>query len=235
MLKVRDLVVHYGAIQALHDAFIDVHEGEIVALIGGNGSGKSTMLQAISGVLKPTTGSVEYKGEHIEGKSAEQMIKMGICLSPPNHRCFDEFTVYMNLEIGAYTRKDHHQIKLDIEEKLDRFPALAERRDQKAGLLSGGEQQMLTLSRALMCKPELLLLDEPSVGLSPVLIKQVFEFIQEIRDGGTTILLVEQNARSALQVADRAYVLANGEVCLHGPADEMINEEQVQRAYFGAV
>jgi branched-chain amino acid transport system ATP-binding protein len=234
MLKVRDLVVHYGAIEALHDAYIDVDEGEIVALIGGNGSGKSTMLQAIAGVLTPTTGTIEYKGERIEGRSAEKMIKMGICLSPPNHRCFDEFSVYMNLEVGAYTRRDH-QIKADIEEKLNRFPALAERRDQKAGLLSGGEQQMLTISRALMCRPELLLLDEPSVGLAPVMMRQIFQFIQEIRDGGTTILLVEQNARSALQIADRAYCLANGEVVLCGSAQEMINEERVQRAYFGGV
>jgi len=235
MLKVRDLVVHYGPIQALQDAFIDVHEGEIVAVIGGNGSGKSTMLKAITGVLKPTTGTIEFKGQRIEGLPADQTIRLGICMAPPNHRSFDEFTVYMNLEIGAYIRNDKEGIKKDIEEALKRFPALAERRDQKAGLLSGGEQQMLTISRALMARPDLLLLDEPSVGLAPAVMKEVFEFIQQIRDQGTTILLVEQNARQALRIADRAYVLANGEVVLHGPAEEMVNEERVQRAYFGGV
>jgi branched-chain amino acid transport system ATP-binding protein len=235
MLKVRDLVVHYGAIQALQDAFIDVHEGEIVALIGGNGSGKSTMLYAIAGVLKPTTGTIEFKGQRIEGRPADQVIRSGICLAPPNHRSFDEFSVYMNLEIGAYTRKDKDGIKKDIEAAFQRFPVLAERRDQKAGLLSGGEQQMLTISRALMARPDLLLLDEPSVGLAPAVMREVFEFIQQIRDQGTTILMVEQNARQALRIADRAYCLANGEVVLHGSADEMVNEERVQRAYFGGV
>jgi len=235
MLKVRDLVVHYGPIQALHDAFIDVHQGEIVAVIGGNGSGKSTMLQAIAGVLRPTTGTIEFKGQRIEGRPADQLIRLGICMAPPNHRSFEEFTVYMNLEIGAYTRNDKEGIKKDIEDTLERFPALAERRDQKAGVLSGGEQQMLTISRALMARPDLLLLDEPSVGLAPAVMKQVFQFIQQIRDDGTTILLVEQNARQALRIADRAYVLANGEVALHGPAADMVNEERVQRAYFGGV
>jgi branched-chain amino acid transport system ATP-binding protein len=235
MLKVRDLVVHYGAIQALHDVFIDVHEGEIVALIGGNGSGKSTLLYAIAGVLKPTTGIIEFNGRRIEGKPADQVIRLGICLAPPNHRCFEEFSVYMNLEIGAYTRNDKDGVKKDIEDALQRFPVLAERRDQKAGLLSGGEQQMLTISRALMARPDLLLLDEPSVGLAPAVMKEVFEFIQQIRDQGTTILMVEQNARQALRIADRAYCLANGEVVLNGPAEEMVNEERVQRAYFGGV
>jgi len=235
MLKVRDLVVHYGPIQALHDAFIDVHQGEIVAVIGGNGSGKSTMLKAIAGVLKPTTGTIEFKGQRIESLPADQLIKLGVCMAPPNHRCFEEFTVYMNLEIGAYTRNDGEAIKKDIEDALERFPALAERRDQKAGLLSGGEQQMLTISRALMARPDLLLLDEPSVGLAPTVMAQVFQFIQQIRDRGTTIILVEQNARQALRIADRAYVLANGEVVLNGPAEAMINEERVQRAYFGGI
>jgi branched-chain amino acid transport system ATP-binding protein len=235
MLKVRDLVVHYGPICGLHGASVDVQGGEIVAIIGGNGSGKSTLLKAVAGVLKPTSGTIEFRDQRIEGKRADQVIKYGICMAPSNHLTFADSTVYTNLEMGAYTRSDREGIVRDIEAALRRFPALAERRNQKAGLLSGGEQQMLTMSRALMSKPSLLLLDEPSIGLAPTVMSDVFRFIQDIRDGGTTILLVEQNARQALRIADRAYVLANGEVVLEGPASKMADEDRVRKAYFGAV
>lgn len=233
MLRVRDLVVHYGPVQALTDASIDVEKGEIVAVVGGNGSGKSTLLKTVAGLLNPTTGTVEFLGQRIENKPADEVIKLGITIAPAGHLTFSESSVYTNLEMGAYIRGDSEKIKEDIEGFLERFPALGERRNQKAGLLSGGEQQMLTMSRALMSRPELLLLDEPSIGLAPSIMGDVFGFIEQIRDQGTTILIVEQNARQALEIADRAYVLANGEIVLHGPADEMANEDRVRRAYFG--
>jgi branched-chain amino acid transport system ATP-binding protein len=233
MLKVRDLVVHYGPVQALKGAFLDVNEGEIVAVIGGNGSGKSTMLNAVAGMLKPTAGTIEFQGQKTDGLPADKVIKLGISMAPAGHLTFPDSTVYANLEAGAYIRKDKAAIREDIEGFLKRFPGLNARRNQKAGLLSGGEQQMLTVSRALMSRPKLLLLDEPSIGLAPATMRTMFDFIKQIRDEGVTLVIVEQNARQALAVADRAYVLADGEVVLHGSASEMMQEDRVRRAYFG--
>ena len=233
MLITKDVVVHYGAIQALTDASVHVEEGEIVAVIGGNGSGKSTLLKAIAGLLQPTNGTIEFMGQRIEGMQADKVIRLGLAMAPANHEVFPDSSVYMNLEAGAYVRNDRVGIKDDIEYFFNRFPNLAERRNQKAGLLSGGEQQMLSISRALMSRPRLLLLDEPSIGLAPQVMRDVFKYIQEIRDNGTTVLLVEQNARKALAIADRGYVLANSEIVLDGSADELRNEDRVREAYFG--
>jgi branched-chain amino acid transport system ATP-binding protein len=233
MLKVRDLVVHYGPVQALNNAFLDVHEGEIVAIIGGNGSGKSTMISTVAGMLKPTAGTIEFNGQRIDRLPADKMIKLGISMAPAGHLTFPDSTVYSNLESGAYIRKDRAAVREDIEGFFKRFPGLNARRNQKAGLLSGGEQQLLTISRALMSHPKLLLLDEPSIGLAPAMMRSVFDFIKQIRDEGVTLVIVEQNARQALAVADRAYVLADGEVVLHGSASEMMQEDRVRRAYFG--
>jgi branched-chain amino acid transport system ATP-binding protein len=235
MLKVRDLVVHYGPVQALKGASMDVNPGEIVAVIGGNGSGKSTMLSAVAGLLKPTAGTIEFEGQRIEGLPADKVIRLGICMAPSGHLTFQESTVYRNLEVGAYIRNDKAAVAQDIEAFLKRFPSLEARRNQKAGLLSGGEQQILTISRALMSHPKLLLLDEPSIGLAPAMMRTVFDFVKQIRDEGVTLVIVEQNARQALAVADRAYVLADGEVVLNGTASEMMQEDRVRRAYFGGV
>lgn len=233
MLSTRNLIVHYGAIRALNDASIDVEQGEIVAVIGGNGSGKSTLLKAVAGIVKPTNGTVSFCERRIEGQPAEKIIKLGLAMAPANHVVFPDSTVYRNLEMGAYIRNDPDGIKKDIEAFFIRFPNLEERRNQKAGLLSGGEQQMLSIARALMSHPRLLLLDEPSIGLAPAVMRDVFKYIQEIRNEGTTILLVEQNARQALAIADRGYVLANSEIVLEGKASELVKEDRVRKAYFG--
>jgi branched-chain amino acid transport system ATP-binding protein len=233
MLLTQNLVVHYGAIRALNNASIEVQAGEIVAVIGGNGSGKSTLLKAVAGVVKPTHGNVIFQGQHIEGMPADRVIRLGLAMAPANHVVFPDSTVYRNLEMGAYVRNDQDAIHQDIEAFFKRFPNLAERRNQKAGLLSGGEQQMLTIARALMSHPTLLLLDEPSIGLAPAVMREVFRYIKAIRDEGTTILLVEQNARQALAVADRGYVLANSEIVLEGAVGELVKEDRVRKAYFG--
>ena len=233
MLRTENLVVHYGAVRALNDASIYVDEGEIVTIIGGNGSGKSTLLKAVAGMLNPTHGHIEFLGNQIQGWPAEKVIKLGLAMAPANHTVFPDSTVYMNLEMGAYTRSDQAEIKKDLEGFLERFPRLNERRNQKAGLLSGGEQQMLTVARALMSRPKMLLLDEPSIGLAPNVVREVFDYIVEIRRNGTTILLVEQNAHMALAIADRGYVLANSEVVLEGKAGDLVKEDQVRKAYFG--
>jgi branched-chain amino acid transport system ATP-binding protein len=233
MLKTHNLVVHYGAIQALTDASIEVNEGEIVAVIGGNGSGKSTLLKAVAGLVKPTTGRVEFLGKNITGLQAEKIIYQGLVMAPANHVVFADSSVYMNLEMGAYIRNDPQGIKEDIAFFFKRFPNLEERRNMKAGLLSGGEQQMLSIARALMSRPKLLLLDEPSIGLAPAVMRETFKYIQEVRNQGTTILLVEQNARQALAIADRGYVLANSRIVLEGQAQKLVQEDQVRKAYFG--
>jgi branched-chain amino acid transport system ATP-binding protein len=233
MLTTQNLVVHYGAIRALTNASIRVEEGEIVAVIGGNGSGKSTLLKAIAGVVKPTHGTISFFGKSIQGLAAEKVIRLGLVMAPANHVVFPDSSVYMNLEMGAYIRSDIAAIRQDIEAFFGRFPNLEERRNQKAGLLSGGEQQMLSIARALMSRPQLLLLDEPSIGLAPSVMRDVFKYIQEIRKEGTTILLVEQNARQALAIADRGYVLANSEIVLEGKACELVKEDRVRKAYFG--
>ena len=233
MLSTRNLVVHYGAIRALNNASIDVKEGEIVAVIGGNGSGKSTLLKAVAGMIRPTSGQVTFCDQPIQGMNAEKVIRLGLAMAPANHVVFPDSTVYRNLEMGAYIRNDPAAIKRDIEAFFAKFPNLQERRSQKAGLLSGGEQQMLSIARALMSHPKLLLLDEPSIGLAPAVMREVFRYIQEIRGSGTTVLLVEQNARQALAIADRGYVLANSEIVLEGRASELVKEDRVRKAYFG--
>lgn len=233
LLAVENLSVNYGAIKALRNVSLAIDEGEIVAVVGHNGAGKSTLLRTISGLLKPVNGKILWKDCDIAGKSAEQVVRTGISQAPEGRQIFAESSVYENIEIGAFVRKDNGEIQKDIQRYLERFPILKERKNQKAGLMSGGEQQMLAIVRALMSRPKLLLLDEPSLGLSPVIIKEVYRTISEIRESGTTVLLVEQNAKKALDVSDRAYVLANGEIVLSGLSDTLARNEDVKKAYLG--
>ncbi|MDC7287759.1 ABC transporter ATP-binding protein [Blautia schinkii] len=233
LLAVENLSVNYGAIKALRDVSFAIDEGEIVAVVGHNGAGKSTLLRTISGLLKPVHGAILWKDTNIAGKSAEQVVRLGISQAPEGRQIFAESSVYENIEIGAYVRHDNEEIQKDIQRYLERFPILKERKNQKAGLMSGGEQQMLAIVRALMSRPKLLLLDEPSLGLSPVIIKEVYKTISEIRKAGTTVLLVEQNAKKALDVSDRAYVLANGEIVLSGLSAELAQNQEVKKAYLG--
>ena len=233
MLQITDLHTRYGHVHALRGVSLTVQEGEIVALIGSNGAGKSTLLNTISGLVRLDSGSIEFLGKDIGSLSCDQIVRLGISQSPEGRRVFPDSTVLENLEMGAYTRTDTRAIRQDIEAMMERFPILRERRSQLAGTLSGGEQQMLTIARALMSRPRLMMLDEPSLGLMPTLVKEIFNIIQEIHDDGTTILLVEQNARKALAVADRAYVLETGNVVLEGPADQLRNMDQVRKAYLG--
>jgi len=210
-----------------------VEEGDIVALIGNNGAGKSTLLNTISGLVRPASGTIEFLGRRIDSLPSDQIVKLGISQAPEGRRVFPRSTVLENLEMGAYTRKDARAVRRDIEAMLERFPILGQRRNQLAGTLSGGEQQMLTIARALMSRPKLMMLDEPSLGLMPTLVKEIFQIIQEIHADGTTILLVEQNARKALAIANRAYVLETGEIVLEGPAEQLRNMDQVRKAYLG--
>ncbi|HHV35566.1 MAG TPA: ABC transporter ATP-binding protein [Syntrophomonadaceae bacterium] len=233
LLDLEDLNVHYGAIWALKGINLTVGEGEIVSLIGANGAGKSTTLRAISGVIKASSGGISFQGEDITKVPAHDVVKMGIAQVPEGRRVFANLSVLENLELGAYIRKDTKGIKQDLDDVLDRFPRLQERIGQVAGTLSGGEQQMLAIGRALMTRPKLMLLDEPSMGLAPLLVKEIFSIIEEINQEGTTILLVEQNARMALQVASRAYVLETGRIVLDGPAKELAQNEDVKKAYLG--
>lgn len=233
LLSVQNLSVNYGAIQAVRNVSLEIDEGEIVAVIGHNGAGKSTLLKTISGMMKPVKGQILWQGNDIAGMSAESVVRAGISHSPEGRQVFADSSVYENIEIGAYIRKDSSEIQKDIQMYLEKFPILQERRNQKAGLMSGGEQQMLAIVRALMSRPRLLLLDEPSLGLSPVIIKDVYKIIGEIRQAGTTVLLVEQNAKKALDVSDRAYVLANGEIVLSGKSKDLKENEEVKKAYLG--
>ncbi|NPV69093.1 MAG: ABC transporter ATP-binding protein [Firmicutes bacterium] len=233
MLAVNDLYVHYGAIEALRGVSLEVNQGEIVALIGSNGAGKSTLLKTISGLVRPTSGSIAYLGSKIDDKTPEQIVKMGISQAPEGRNVFPLSTVLENLLMGAFVRSDRDGVKRDVEKFMTRFPRLGERRNQLAGTLSGGEQQMLATSRALMSRPKLLLLDEPSMGLAPTLVKDVFRIIREIREEGTTILLVEQNALQALRIADRAYVLETGSIAMAGGARELLGSDLVRKAYLG--
>lgn len=233
LLEVKDLVVNYGAIEALHGVSLNINEGELVAVVGHNGAGKSTLLNTISGVLHPTSGQVKWQGEVVSGLSSDKILRKGISMVPEGRRVFADSSVFDNIQIGAYIRDDSSEINKDIEKYMDRFPILRERRNQKAGLMSGGEQQMLAIVRALMCRPKLLLLDEPSLGLSPVIIKEVYESIREIRSNGTTVLLVEQNAKKALSVSDRAYVLVNGVITMEGKSSDLAKDPAVQKAYLG--
>lgn len=233
MLKVEDINVYYGNIQALKGVSFHIDEGEIVTLIGANGAGKSTLLKTVSGLLKPKQGQIMYQGKSIGGKAAQAIVKQGISHVPEGRRVFANMTVDENLQLGAYLRKDRVGIKEDMEKVFDLFPRLNERLKQPAGTLSGGEQQMLAMGRALMAKPKLLLLDEPSMGLAPLLVKTIFRIIEEINAAGTTILLVEQNANLALSIADRAYVVETGKIVLSGSADELTSSEKVKMAYLG--
>lgn len=235
MLKVNDINVFYGNIQALKGVSLEVNEGEIVTLIGANGAGKSTLLKTLSGLLKPKQGSIEYLGSSIAGKQAQSIVKAGISHVPEGRRVFANMTVEENLELGAYLRKDKDGIAKDLQRVFELFPRLLERRKQQSGTLSGGEQQMLAMGRAIMAKPKLLLLDEPSMGLAPLMVKTIFSIIKEINTEGTTILLVEQNAHMALSVADRAYVIETGRVVLSGTAKELKETEQVKAAYLGGL
>ncbi|MDR3560996.1 MAG: ABC transporter ATP-binding protein [Negativicutes bacterium] len=233
MLIVDNINVYYGAIHALKGISISVQEGEIVTLIGANGAGKSTTLRTISGLLKPKTGKIDFEDKNIAGLPAQNIVKMGISQVPEGRRIFANLTVLENLELGAYIRSDSKGIQEDMQKVFQRFPRLAERRSQVAGTLSGGEQQMLAMGRALMSRPRLLLLDEPSMGLAPLLVKEIFSIIKEINASGTTILLVEQNAHMALSIANKAYVLETGRITLAGTAKELSESEEVRKAYLG--
>jgi branched-chain amino acid transport system ATP-binding protein len=233
VLNIKDLNTHYGHVHALKGVSLNVEEGEIVTLIGNNGAGKSTLLKTISGLVRPSSGSIEFRGQPIEELPSEDIVRLGISQAPEGRRVFPRSSVLENLEIGAYVRNDQKAIQQDIEAMMSRFPILGERKHQLAGTLSGGEQQMLTIARALMSRPRLMMLDEPSLGLMPTLVKEVFEIIKEIHAEGTTILLVEQNARKALAVADRGYVLETGNIVLYGAAEELRNNDGVRKAYLG--
>ena len=231
MLKIEDMHVYYGAIHAIKGVSFEVKEGEIVALIGANGAGKSTILKTVSGLMHPRSGSISFCGQDIAHMEAHKLLPMGLAHVPEGRRIFLQMTVQENLEMGAYIKKEVSQQDLDM--VFDYFPRLKERRKQIAGTLSGGEQQMLAMSRALMSHPKLMMLDEPSMGLAPILVDQIFEIIKELHKAGTTILLVEQNARKALQVADRAYVLETGNITLTGTGAELASSDAVKKAYLG--
>ncbi|MHB8096570.1 MAG: ABC transporter ATP-binding protein [Erysipelotrichaceae bacterium] len=234
MLKVNDLNVYYGVIHALKSVNIEVEEGQIVSLIGSNGAGKTTLLRTISGLIKSETGSIYYlENEITNSKKPELLPSIGLVQVPEGRKIFSGMSVYENLLMGSYLRKDKENIKQDLQKVYDRFPILASRKNQDAATLSGGEQQMLAISRALMAKPKLLLLDEPSMGLAPLLVKEIFNIIKEINEQGTTILLVEQNAMQALKIADKAYVLETGSIVLQGTGQELLSSPDVQKVYLG--
>ncbi len=233
LLQAEDLNVYYGSIHAIHGVSFTVHKGEIVTLIGANGAGKSTTLNTVSGLLRSKTGSLTFQGENIGAVAPHNIVRRGIVHVPEGRRIFAHLTVEENLEMGAYTRPGK-ELGDSIADVFDRFPRLKERRRQVAGTLSGGEQQMLAIGRALVCKPSLLMLDEPSMGLAPILVEQVFSIIQEIHRSGVTILLVEQNARMALSIADRGYVLETGRVVLTGEGKELMENDSVRKAYLGS-
>ncbi|PAE33788.1 ABC transporter ATP-binding protein [Bacillus sp. 7884-1] len=235
MLNVNGIDVFYGNIQALKGVSLEINEGEIVTLIGANGAGKSTLLKTLSGLLKPKSGSIEYLGNSISGKAPQSIVKVGISHVPEGRRVFANMSVEENLELGAYLRKDATGIRKDIQSVYELFPRLQERRKQLSGTLSGGEQQMLAMGRAIMAKPKLLLLDEPSMGLAPLMVKTIFQIIEKINQDGTTILLVEQNANMALSVADRAYVIETGRVVISGTAAELQASEEIKKAYLGGL
>ena len=233
MLEVNNLEVYYGVICALKGISFHVNEGEIVSLIGANGAGKTTTMQSVIGLLPKKNGTVTFNGTDITKMPCHKIVRSGMTQVPEGRRIFQELTVYENLLMGAYTNNDQAKFKTDLESIYDRFPRLAERRNQIAGTLSGGEQQMLAISRALMCHPKLLMLDEPSMGLSPLLVDQVFEIIKDINRDGTTILLVEQNAGKSLAISDRAYVMETGSIVLTGTGAELAASEKVRKAYLG--
>ena len=233
MLEVKDLQVFYGMIQAIKGISFEVNEGETVALIGANGAGKTTTLHTITGLLSPKKGSVVFEGKEITKVPAHKIVSLGMAHVPEGRRVFAQLSVYQNLKMGAYTRKDKAEIDEMLETVYKRFPRLKERQNQMAGTLSGGEQQMLAMGRALMSKPKIVLLDEPSMGLSPILVNEIFDIIQSLNKAGTTVLLVEQNAKKALSIADRAYVLETGRIVQSGDAQVLLNDESIKKAYLG--
>ncbi|WP_152606372.1 ABC transporter ATP-binding protein [Aquabacterium sp. NJ1] len=234
LLAVRDLSVSYGGIKAVKHLNLELHQGELVSLIGANGAGKTTTLKAICGLLAPQSGEVLFDGRSIKGQGAWTLVSQGLVMVPEGRGIFTRMSIDENLRMGAYLRQDKAQIEADIESVYQRFPRLKERHKQLAGTLSGGEQQMLAMGRALLAKPRLLLLDEPSMGLAPIMVDKIFEVVRDVAQQGVTVLLVEQNAHRALEMADRAYVLDSGEVALSGPARELLGNPQVQAAYLGA-
>ena len=233
MLEIKDLCVNYGVIKALKGISFEVNEGEVIALIGANGAGKTTTLHTITGLLSAQSGSIVLDGKDITRTPAHKIVKMGIAHVPEGRRIFQNLTVLDNIRLGAFTRKDKDAIAEDVEKVYKLFPRLEERKTQIAGTLSGGEQQMLAMGRALMSKPRIVVMDEPSMGLSPILVSEIFDIIESIRKQGTTVLLVEQNAKKALAISDRAYVLETGKIVLSGKASDLINDESVKKAYLG--
>lgn len=233
MLEIKDLEVNYGVIKAIKGISFEVNQGEVIALVGANGAGKTTILHTISGLIPARKGSILFEGQELTKTPAHQIVSMGMAHVPEGRRIFQQLTVMENLKLGAFTRKDKDEIAKSLKTVFERFPRLEERKNQIAGTLSGGEQQMLAMGRALMSNPRIILLDEPSMGLSPILVSSIFDIIKVIRESGTTVLLVEQNAKKALAIADRAYVLETGNIILSGPASELINNESVKKAYLG--
>ena len=233
MLEVKDLEVHYGMIRAIKGISFEVNRGEVIALIGANGAGKTTTLHTVSGLIAPTKGTITFEGTDITGMPGHKIVSMGMAHVPEGRRVFQELTVLQNLKLGAYTRKDKKEIDDTLRMVYERFPRLAERKNQIAGTLSGGEQQMLAMGRALMSHPKLILMDEPSMGLSPILVNEIFDIIRKVSEDGTTVLLVEQNAKKALAIADKAYVLETGNIALSGDARDLMNNEQIKKAYLG--
>ncbi|ANK61736.1 MULTISPECIES: ABC transporter ATP-binding protein [Loigolactobacillus] len=233
LLQVSDLAVNYGVIHAVKGVSFDVNEGEIVSLIGANGAGKTTILKTISGLMRPASGKIIYEGKEIQNKKSQKIVADGISQVPEGRHIFPGLSVLENLQMGAFLRKDRDGVKADYAMVFERFPVLKERRDQDAATLSGGEQQMLAMGRALMAKPKLLLMDEPSMGLAPIFINEIFDIIQAIKKQGTTVLLIEQNASKALSIADRGYVLSTGNIILSGTGKELLANDEVQKAYLG--
>ena len=233
MLEVRDIEVYYGMIQAIRGISFEVKEGEVIALIGANGAGKTTTLQTITGLVAPKKGNIYFEGQDITHVPAHKIVSMGMAHVPEGRRVFSQLSVLDNLKLGAYTRKDKNEIEETLARVYKRFPRLEERKNQIAGTLSGGEQQMLAMGRALMSHPKIILMDEPSMGLSPIFVNEIFDIIQEVSKSGTTVLLVEQNAKKALSIADRGYVLETGNIVLEGDAKDLLNNDRVKKAYLG--
>ncbi len=233
MLEVKGLQVYYGMIQALKDVSFEVNQGEVIALIGANGAGKTTTLHTVTGLLPAKAGSIIFEGVDITKVPAHKIVEMGIAHVPEGRRVFAQLSVYENLIMGAYTRKDKKEIAENLEKVYQRFPRLRERKTQRAGTLSGGEQQMLAMGRALMSNPKMIVMDEPSMGLSPIFVNEIFDIIEKVSASGTTVLLVEQNAKKALSIADRAYVLETGKIVLSGDAKELMNDDSIKKAYLG--
>lgn len=233
MLEVNDIKVYYGMIQAIKGVSFHVDEGEVIALIGANGAGKTTILHTVSGLLTPKEGTITFEGQDLVKIPGHKIVSMGMAHVPEGRRVFAQLSVLQNLMMGAYTRKDKEEITQTLETVFDRFPRLKERQNQMAGTLSGGEQQMLAMGRALMSHPKIILMDEPSMGLSPIFVNEIFDIIQAVSESGTTVLLVEQNAKKALSIADRAYVLETGKITMSGNAKDLLEDEAVKKAYLG--